>query len=151
MRAMALTLRGVQAADYEGWVQLWHGYQQFYGVAIPTQTTSVTWQRLLDPAEPMFGALAITEGRSVGLVHYIIHRSCWTIGDYCYLQDLFVSGDCRGKGVGRSLIEYVYEAAKAASCSRVYWLTHETNSDAMLLYERIAERSGFLQYRKILG
>jgi hypothetical protein len=84
----------------------------------------------------------------VGLVHHIRHRSCWTIGDYLYLQDLFVSPEARGAGIGRKLIEYVYELGRAEGCARVHWLTHETNTDAMLLYDRIAERSGFVQYRR---
>ncbi len=85
---------------------------------------------------------------AVGMVHHIRHRSCWTIGDYLYLQDLFVSPAARGTGIGRKLIEYVYQLAAAQGCSRVHWLTHETNADAMLLYDRIAERSGFVQYRR---
>ncbi len=83
-------------------------------------------------------------------MHWIYHRSCWTVGDYCYLQDLFVAEGLRGEGIGRRLIEHVYAEAGAAGCSRVHWLTHESNSDAMKLYERIADKSGFLQYRRIL-
>ena len=89
------------------------------------------------------------DGRALGLVHTVRHRSCWTIGDYCYLQDLFVAPDARGLGLGRALIEHVYREAAASGCSRVHWLTHETNQDAMLLYDRIGDRSGFVQYRKL--
>ena len=67
-----------------------------------------------------------TAPRAVGLVHHVRHRSCWTIGDYIYLQDLFVSPEVRGAGIGRRLIEYVYGLARAQGCSRVHWLTHET-------------------------
>jgi GNAT superfamily N-acetyltransferase len=105
---------------------------------------------LLDPKEPMGGALAWDGPTAVGLVHHIRHRSCWTIGDYVYLQDLFVSPDARGAGIGRKLIEHVYELARDRGCARVHWLTHETNTDAMLLYDRIAERSGFVQYRRTI-
>jgi GNAT superfamily N-acetyltransferase len=56
----------------------------------------------------------------------------------------------RSSGVGRQLIEYVYDQARQADCARVHWLTHDSNSKAMLLYERVAERSGFLQFRKLL-
>ena len=103
---------------------------------------------MLDTHEPMFGALAIQSGVATGMVHWIFHRSNWTVGDYCYLQDLFVGEHSRGSGTGRLLIEHVYAEARKAGCSRVYWLTHETNTNAMLLYDRIAERSGFVQYRK---
>lgn len=69
------------------------------------------------------------------------------MGPYCYLQDLFTLEDARGKGIGRSLIEAVYERAKADGASRVYWLTHETNENARALYEKVSVRSGFIQYR----
>jgi GNAT superfamily N-acetyltransferase len=137
--------------DQAAWLPLWRGYQSFYEVDIPADVSALTWARLLDPAEPVGGALAWRGPCAVGLVHHIRHRSCWTAGDYCYLQDLFVSPTVRGSGIGRQLIEYVYAVAARESCSRVYWLTHETNAAAMLLYDRIAERSGFVQYRKIFA
>ncbi|ABR85768.1 TPA: GNAT family N-acetyltransferase [Pseudomonas aeruginosa] len=143
-------IRPVGAADHAAWLPLWEGYQRFYRTEIAAATSDATWQRFLDADEPMNAALAWLDGRAVGLVHWIYHRSCWTLGDYCYLQDLFVAEGLRGEGVGRRLIEHVYAEAGAAGCSRVHWLTHESNSDAMKLYERIADKSGFLQYRRIL-
>ncbi|PAU62211.1 GNAT family N-acetyltransferase [Pseudomonas sp. PIC25] len=145
-----LEIRPISAADHDAWLPLWQGYQRFYQTDIPAGTSAVTWQRFLDPVEPMHAALAWLDGRAVGLVHFIYHRSCWTGGDYCYLQDLFVAEGLRGEGVGRRLIEHVYATAQAAGCSRVHWLTHETNTEAMKLYERIADRSGFVQYRHLL-
>lgn len=149
-RPADLVLRPVSADDHDAWLPLWRGYQAFYRVDITAETTAVTWRRFLDPSEPMHAVLAWQGTRAVGLVHWITHRGCWSIGDYCYLNDLFAEPDVRGSGVGRALIEHVYEAAAAAGCSRVYWLTHESNEVAMRLYDRIAERSGFVQYRKIL-
>lgn len=147
---MSLEIRPVSAADHAAWLPLWQGYQRFYKTEIAADTTEQTWQRFLDTAEPMHAALAWQGERAVGLVHFIYHRSCWTVGDYCYLQDLYVQDGLRGAGVGRALIEHVYAQARAAGASRVHWLTHETNTDAMQLYDRIADRSGFLQYRKLL-
>jgi len=143
-------VRAATADDFDAWLPLWRGYQTFYKTDIPHATTLVTWQRLLDPAEPMHVALAETGGRVAGLVHYIEHRSCWTAGNYMYLQDLFVDPAVRGAGLGRRLIEHVYREAAARGCSRVWWLTHESNTDAMQLYDRIAVKSGFVQYRKLL-
>jgi len=138
-----------QPADYEHWLPLWQGYQTFYRTDIPLETTIVTWKRMMDPREPMWGALARVDGRPVGMVHWIFHRSCWTVGDYCYLQDLFVDPAGRKGGVGRALIDYVYREAHKKESPRVYWLTHETNAAAMGLYDQVAERSGFIQYRKV--
>ncbi len=147
---ISVSIRELQAADYETWLPLWKGYQTFYKANLPEEVTRESFRRMLHPGEPAFGALAFAGERAVGMVHWIFHRSNWSIGDYCYLQDLYVSERNRGLGTGRVLIEHVYAQAKKASCSCVYWLTHETNSNAMLLYDRIAERSGFVQYKKTL-
>lgn len=144
-----IEIRAIGPGEHAAWLPLWRGYQTFYEVALPDAATACTWARLLDPAEPVDGALAWRGAEAVGLVHHIRHRSAWTVGDYCYLQDLFVAASARGAGIGRRLIAHVYDAAEAAGCSRVHWLTHESNADAMLLYDRIAERSGFVQYRKV--
>lgn len=145
-----VTIRPLSPGDQAAWQPLWRGYQSFYQVDIPPEVSAVTWRRLNDPAEPMAGALAWSEATAVGLVHHIRHRSCWTTADYCYLQDLYVVPELRGTGVGRQLIEYVYALAREQGLNRVYWLTHETNAEAMRLYDRIAERSGFVQYRHLL-
>ena len=112
--------------------------------------TDITFARFLDSDEPVHAFVAESEDTIVGIVHYIFHRSTWSEGPYCYLQDLFTGEAARGKGVGRTLIEAVYVRAREKGASRVYWLTHETNTVAMALYDQVAERSGFVQYRKIL-
>lgn len=145
-----ITIRPFTAADHDAWLPLWRGYQAFYKVDIPDAVRAVTWARMLDAAEPMGGALAWRGDAAIGMVHHVRHRSCWTTEDYCYLQDLFVDPSIRGAGIGRRLITHVYDIARAAGCSRVHWLTHETNTDAMKLYDRIATRPGFVQYRHLL-
>ncbi|MCC6075756.1 GNAT family N-acetyltransferase [Pseudomonas sp. GCM10022188] len=145
-----LEIRPVGAADHAAWLPLWQAYQRFYEAEIPAATSAVTWQRFLDPAEPMHAALAWRDSAAVGLVHWIFHRSCWTVGDYCYLQDLYVAEGRRGGGIGRALIEHVRAQAVAAGASRVHWLTQEANYAGRQLYDRLAERSGFIQYRQLL-
>ena len=149
MSDLTCEIRPIRADERAEWESLWQNYQAFYKVVIPDQTTAVTWARLHDPAEAMGVFGAYVNGRLCGIVHYLFHRSCWTVGDYCYLQDLFVAEGARNLGVGRALILAVEDRARAAGASRVYWLTHETNADARVLYDRLAERSGFIQYRKL--
>ena len=146
-----LQIRPVSAADHAAWLPLWQGYQRFYNAEIASEVSTLTWQRFLDPTEPMFAALAWQDGVAVGLVHWIFHRSCWTVSDYCYLQDLYVAETVRGGGVGRALIEQVYAAAQAYGANRVHWLTQEDNAQARQLYDRIASRSGFIQYRQLFS
>ena len=145
-RVVALT-----ADDHARWLPLWRGYQEFYRADIADATSAITFERLTGRTEPMGGFLAFLGGEAIGLTHWIAHRSCWTVGDYCYLQDLFVAPERRGSGVARALIGAVEDVARARGCSRVWWLTHETNAQAMALYDRVAARSGFVQYVKKLA
>ena len=149
MAASKLEIRPLRLDERADWEPLWKGYQLFYKVAIPEEATRVTWARLHDPAEPMEALGAYMDGRLRGIAHYLFHRSCWTIGNYCYLQDLFVAESARHLGLGRALIAAVEERARRAGASRLYWLTHESNAAARVLYDQLAERSGFIQYRKL--
>ena len=145
-----LTVRLVAPTDLAQWEALWEGYNTFYERTVPPEITRVTWSRFFDAAEPVHALVAERDGRLVGLVHYLFHRSTSLISPTCYLQDLFTTKEARGQGVGRALIESVYERARSAGSQRVYWQTHETNLTAMALYNKVAERSGFLVYRKRL-
>jgi GNAT superfamily N-acetyltransferase len=140
-------IRAIETGDREAWTELWKAYLAFYETVLPDDVYASTWSRLLDPDEPTWGALALQDGVPVGLVHWLYHRSNWSIVDSCYLQDLFVAPTGRGSGHGRALIEHVAADATALGCSRIYWTTHETNKTAMQLYDRLASQSGFVQYR----
>jgi len=143
-----MIIRPLKPTDRAGWEPLWQGYLRFYETRLPAEVTDLTFARLTDGVEPMGGVVA-EAGNLVGIAHWIAHRSCWTAGDYCYLQDLFVAPAFRSASIGRALIEAVCDKARSLGCSRVHWLTHETNTNAMRLYDRIAERPGFVQYRRI--
>ncbi len=145
-----LIVRPATPADYAQWLPLWEGYNRFYERTAAPDVTALTWQRFFDAYEPMHAAVAEEDGRLLGIVHYLFHRNTSMIGPTCYLQDLFTDEAARGRGVGRALIEYVYARAREAGVARVYWMTHETNLTAMRLYDQVAERSGFVQYRKQL-
>ena len=81
-------------------------------------------------------------------MHYLYHRNTVMLGPTCYLQDLFTAPNARGHGVGRALIEAVYDRARTAGSTLVYWQTHETNLTAQRLYDAVADRSGFIVFRK---
>ena len=143
-------IRDVKPNDLDQWEALWECYNTFYKRTVPPQMTRLTWSRFFDGYEPIHALVAEKDGQLVGLVHYLFHRSTTMIGPNCYLQDLFTAEGERGKGIGHALIESVYGRAKAAGCSEVYWQTHETNQAAMKLYDKVAERSGFVVYSKKL-
>ena len=149
-----ITVRAVTQGDRAEWERLWAAYNAFYGrsgpTALPPLVVTTTWHRFFDPAEPVRALVADVDGLLVGLAHYLFHRSTIQIQQTCYLQDLFTAEQARGMGVGRQLIQAVYDRASFAGSPRVYWQTHETNDTAMQLYNQVAERSGFVVYRKVL-
>lgn len=143
-------IRELAKSDFAAWAPLWQGYLTFYESEVPDETTKLSFDRLTAGTDQMGAFVAEgDDGELIGIVHWLRHPSTWVPNDYCYLQDLFVAPHVRGGGVGRALIEAVYARAADLGCNRVYWLTQETNETAMKLYDRVAEKSGFLQYRKI--
>lgn len=145
-----VTVRPVSPEDFDAWKPLWDDYNAFYErvgpTALPDEVTDTTWRRFFDASEPVHCIVADREGRMVGMCHYIFHRSTARIAPVCYLQDLFTAPDYRGHGVGRALIERVYEITKEAGSTRVYWLTHTTNTPGRTLYDKVAKNLGFIQY-----
>jgi GNAT superfamily N-acetyltransferase len=148
-----VVVRALAAHDRAQWTPLWDAYNAFYGrhgaTALPQHVTDTTWDRFLDPAEPVHALVAEHDGVLIGIAHYLFHRSTILVEPTCYLQDLYTAEAARGGGIGRMLIGAVYDAARAAGAPRVYWQTHETNATAMRLYDQVAERSGFVVYRKV--
>ena len=127
---------------------MWDGYNRFYGRPdFSVEITDITWARFLDSAEPVHALVAEENGQLLGMTHYLFHRSTTLLNHSCYLQDLFTIKTARGKGVARALIEAVRKQAKIAKSERVYWQTHESNATAIKLYDKVAERTGFLVYR----
>jgi len=148
---MGMIVRPLNADDRQQWQPLWDGYNLFYERPnLPAQITETAWGRFLDPDERMYAAVAELDGRIVGIVHYLYHRSTTSVEDVCYLQDLFTAPEARGLGVGRALIEHVYEEAAKVGSRRVYWQTHEANP-ARKLYDRVAALTPFRRYAKELA
>lgn len=145
---MAASIRELRPEDRPAWEHLWAGYLDFYQQPLDAVVAEVTWSRLNDPNEPMFALVAENESGLVGFAHCVLHRGTWSLTALCYLEDLFVARPARGKGIGRALIEAVYARADQLKCDRVYWLTHETNTEARKLYDKVGRRSGFIQYRR---
>lgn len=145
-----VVVRPIRQSDFDGWKPLWDGYNAFYGrqgeTALPQEITDVTWRRFFDANEPVFALVAESGGQVVGLVHYLFHRSTTRIELTCYLQDLFTAPAQRGQGVGRALIQGVYDAARSEGIQRVYWHTQDTNAAGRLLYDKVASHLGFIVY-----
>jgi len=140
-------VRGIERADRAQWTPLWRAYLDFYRAQASDEVDNATFARIFDPLEPVHALVAERGGELIGFAHYLFQRSTWLLDPQCYLQDLYVSEAARGGGVGRALIAAVAGAARQAGAARVFWNTHETNTVARRLYDAVAERTGFIQYR----
>jgi GNAT superfamily N-acetyltransferase len=148
--AMSVSIRAAVPADRTAFESLWQGYNAFYREAVPAAVTETTWQRWLDPHSAMHLLVAEREGCLVAFAAYLFHPSSWAIGPYCYLEDLFTAEPARGTGAGRALIVAVSDAARAAGAERLYWVTHHSNAEAQVLYNKVAKNTGFIQYQRPL-
>ena len=142
-----IEVRAARAADEPAWRELWDAYCVFYEASIPEDVTSGTWQRILEPRDPIEGLVAQRDdGTIVGLVNCVLHPTTWDLSDTCYLEDLFVSPDARGSGAGRALIDAVLERARSRGLRAVYWHTRSDNARARALYDSFAPADDFVRY-----
>jgi GNAT superfamily N-acetyltransferase len=142
-----LNIREIEISDSDRWLELWSGYLVFYKASLSESQTNLTWRRLFEASFNLNGLVAELDGRVVGFTHFLFRPSTWAINDYCYLEDLYVDPDIRGKGVGRALIDAVVERAQRKGSPRVYWTTQNNNSQARILYDSFGYPSEFVQYR----
>src|SRR5690554_1975937 len=106
-------IRDPEPKDEAAWRDLWAGYVAFYEAEVGEAVTAVTWRRLLDPNSNMFGRLGVVDGAVAGFTVSVVHPGSWTIAPVCYLEDLFVAPQARGRGLGRALIDDVVAMARA--------------------------------------
>ena len=147
---MTVRIRRLAEKDKSAWLPLFNGYIAFYKATVADEIIEATWQRMI-AGEPDFhvGLVAVDDDdRPIGIAHILFHRSTWSLTHYCYLEDLFVEPTLRAKGVGRALIDAVYREADARDCTRTYWMTQEFNYRARGLYDQVATKSQFVQYRR---
>lgn len=147
---MTVRVRRLEARDKTAWLPLFKGYIAFYKATVAEDVIETTWKRLLEGAADFHIALVAVDDADtpIGLAHVLFHRSTWSPTWYCYLEDLFVDPARRTKGVGRALIEATYREADARGCTRTYWATQESNYRARTLYDQVATKSVFVQYRR---
>ena len=144
----AFEVRPLHKGDFDSWLSLWHGYNDFYRNEPADEVTAATFRRLCESTDGFFGLVAVSDGGLVVLAHAVFHPATWTTGTYCYLEDLYVSSDGRGTGAGRGLIEAVYAEADRRGSDRVYWHTQQYNAPARSLYDSVGHATSFVVYHR---
>ena len=147
---MTFDVRPLEPGDHDAWLALFRDYIAFYQASVPDDVTELTWSRLMSASPEMRGLCAVgDDGSLVGIALLVFHPSTWSATSYCYLEDLFVAPAVRGQGVGKALIEAVYAAADDRGATRTYWVTETGNAAARRLYDGVAMRAPYVQYRRL--
>lgn len=79
----------------------------------------------------------VAEGDNVvvGFALYYIRYSTWK-GQAMYLEDILVTSDMRGKGIGNLLFERLFEEAKEKGFNRICWQVLDWNEPAINFYKK---------------
>lgn len=142
-----MLIRDAFPSDEAAWRQLWAGYVAFYEADVPEEVTARTWERLIRRQDGFFCRVAETESQACGFSLSVIHAGSWTAEPICYLEDLFVAPERRGRGIGEALIRDLVTTAKAKGWSRLYWHTQASNAAARRVYDRFTLADDFVRYR----
>ena len=143
---MTREIRDARPEDLEEWLELWEAYLEFYEVEIAFDITMATWARILDPMNALTCRVAVSDDKVIGFAHHHTHLTTWDIRPVCYLEDLFVSPDIRGAGIGKALIDDLIALGKARDWASIYWITAEKNKTAQKLYDSYGKRDEFFRY-----
>ena len=102
---------------------------------------------MLTPGSPLFGRIAEWDGQVAGFIICVIHEGSWTLRPCCYLEDLFVAPDFRGRRIGYALIEDLLQLGRQRGWTQLYWHTRGGNREARRLYDKFGAADDFVRYR----
>ena len=142
---MSITVRQIEPRDKTSWQELYLAYLKFYDTEPIESGVALVWQRLTGETE-IQGLVAEFDGAVVGIAHFHYQLSTWSDTFNCYLEDLYVSEEARGKGAATVLIAEVKKLAMEQECSELFWITKGSNALARKLYDKVAVASDFVRY-----
>ena len=140
---MSLVIRPLEHNDFPAWLPLWDANNLGQR---DEAVTSETWSRLIDPASKVCGLVAEDQGKIVGLLHYVLHPTTGAIADVCYMQDVFVAEEQRGKGVAKKMVQALAAEGRKKKWARMYWLAESNNEAAHGLYKNLGVKLNFTLY-----
>lgn len=90
-------------------------------------------------ANPAYGHLFVLKvnDETVGMANALITVSTAEGGRVLLLEDVILKRDWRGRGLGRRLLEHVFDWAAGQGMARVSLLTDADNAEAQAFYRRL--------------
>ena len=133
-------LRVAPPSEAEEVARLLAGFRSFYGASEPTDEEMLAVVRRLIGTTDTEYLLAGDPAAGVAQVRYRL--SAWTGADDCWIEDVFVEEEARGRGLGRRLLEGCVERARRRGCQRIQLDANERNEGALALYRSLGFESG---------
>jgi GNAT superfamily N-acetyltransferase len=100
-------------------------------------TEATLAEALFGPRPAAEAVIAETDGTVLGFALFFHNFSTWTGKRGVYLEDLYVTPEARGQGVGKALLRHIAELALTRGCARFEWSVLDWNADAIAFYRAI--------------
>jgi len=134
-------------ADIDLLLPLAAGFRDTLRRSLPDNgTLKGSLRRLLTSGESDFFLAVDDTGTAVGYILQRYRYSMWMSGLEVALEDLFVSPDNRGLGVGAQLVRFAIAKAEEKGCESIKLDTNESNVEAINLYEKLGFVSGSTRF-----
>ncbi|PSJ54214.1 GNAT family N-acetyltransferase [Kumtagia ephedrae] len=145
---MTVMVREPRAEDRDAFLAMW---EDFVALA-PSEPGNhamgpLNWERIMGTEHALQCLLAAdADDRPRAFVLFLAFPFTWSRGDVCYLQDIYVCPEARGRGMAQALIARVAEIGRARGWFKIFWMTQSDNFAAQRLYDKVAERKDYIRY-----
>jgi GNAT superfamily N-acetyltransferase len=92
---------------------------------------------LFNESPALFGHVAEVDGRVVGIALWFLNFSTWDGVHGIYLEDLYVTPDQRGNGLGKQLLEALAQECVAKGYTRLQWWVLNWNEPSIGFYKSL--------------
>jgi ribosomal protein S18 acetylase RimI-like enzyme len=123
--------------------ELLAGFRDHMEAGRPADDAIRAWvERLIVRDDTEYLLAAAGDGPAQGVAQVRYRWGIWWEAEDCWLEDLFVTSDARGQGLGRALTMVVLERAAARGCRRVELDVNTENPAALALYRSLGFETG---------
>ena len=147
--APGVEVSAVREEEFESLLPLISAYQRFYEVdGVDPDRNRSFFRRFLAPSDDGLLLAARDEaGAILGYACLYWHFSSLQATETVLMNDLYVTPEARGRGVGRALIEAAAGVARERGAAWLEWATAPDNHTAQRLYDSMtSEKSTWLEY-----
>lgn len=131
-------VRAADVSDAEFLCDMLHRLAEFEGMSEKCGTSPSDIAEMLGEENGLFGLVAKIDGNPVGMALISFYRLATFSGRrVCYVEDLFVAEEFRGRGIGRALFERINAISIERGCIKTEWKCLAWNSAARQFYEKI--------------